>query len=186
MYKGQRLDGVGNTAARSDKYTPTMDAALMAGGRADLYLRFLVDELKPVIDRTFRTLPDAENTAIVGSSLGGLVSLYAGARRPDVFGLVGALSPSTWWDGRMILRGVATLAGRSPRPLRIYVDSGDSGPSSDGVADTRVLAETLRTAGYTEGSTLQFIVQPGATHTERFWAMRLPVAFGLLLGPRRP
>ena len=56
------------------------------------------DELKPEIDRRYRTFADRAHTAIVGSSLGGLVSLDAGVTRPEVFGLIGALSPSTWWD----------------------------------------------------------------------------------------
>jgi predicted alpha/beta superfamily hydrolase len=178
------LVGVENTAARIDEYTPTRDPMVMGGGRGDLYLRFLVDELKPMIDRTYRTLPDREHTVVMGSSLGGLISLYAGVRRPDVFGHVGALSPSTWWDGRVILREVQSLMGRTPRPLRIYVDSGDAGPSRDGVDDTRELAATLRAVGYEEGRTLRHIVQAGALHNERYWAMRLPGALSFLLGPR--
>jgi predicted alpha/beta superfamily hydrolase len=178
------LVGVENNASRIDEYTPTRDATVMGGGRGDLYLRFLVDEVKPMIDREFRTLPGRETTAIVGSSLGGLISLYAGVRRPDVFGVVGALSPSTWWDGRVILREVMSLAGRPVRPIRVYVDSGDAGTSRDGVDDTRELAATLRTLGYAEGTTLRHVVQPGGQHSERFWAMRLPGALAFMLGPR--
>ena len=176
--------GVENTAARIDEYTPTPDASVGGGGRGDLYLRFLADELKPMIDREFRTLPGRETTAVVGSSLGGLISLYAGVRRPDVFGVVGALSPSTWWDGRVILREVMSLASRPTRPVRVYVDSGDAGASRDGVDDTRELAATLRAVGYAEGSTLRYVVQSGAEHNERYWAMRLPGALGFLLGRR--
>jgi len=175
--------GVENTAARIDEYTPTRDASY-GGGRGDLYLRFLADELKPMIDREFRTLPGRETTAVVGSSLGGLISLYAGVRRPEVFGVVGALSPSTWWDGRLILREVMSLAGRPTRPVRVYVDSGDAGASRDGVDDTRELAAALRAVGYAEGSTLRYVVQSGAEHNERYWAMRLPGALGFLLGRR--
>jgi predicted alpha/beta superfamily hydrolase len=178
------LVGVENNASRIDEYTPTRDATVMGGGRGDLYLRFLVDEVKPMIDREFRTLPGRETTAIVGSSLGGLISLYAGVRRPDVFGVVGALSPSTWWDGRVILREVMSLASRPVRPLRVYVDSGDAGTSRDGVDDTRELAATLRTVGYVEGTTLRHVVQSGGQHSERFWAMRLPGALAFMLGPR--
>jgi predicted alpha/beta superfamily hydrolase len=176
--------GVENNADRIAEYTPTRDASIGMGGRADLYLRMLVEEIKPMIDRTYRTLPSREHTAIVGSSLGGLVSMYAGVRRPEVFGLVGALSPSTWWDERVILREVATIATRPLRPLRIYVDSGDAGTSRDGVSDTRDLAAALRSVGFVEGTTLRYVVQPGATHTERYWAERLPGAFAFLLGAR--
>jgi predicted alpha/beta superfamily hydrolase len=176
--------GVENTAARIDEYTPTRDSGVMGGGRGDLYVRFLVDELKPLIDRTYRTLPGRESTAVMGSSLGGLISLYAGVRRADVFGVVGALSPSTWWDGRVILREVASLPMRPARPLRVYVDSGDAGTARDGVDDTRDLAAALGAAGYAEGSTLRYVVQPGGQHSERFWAMRLPGAMRFLLGRR--
>ena len=62
-------------------------------------------ELKPAVDRMLRTMPGREHTAILGSSLGGLISAYAGVKRPDTFGLVGAMSPSTWWDNRTIIAG---------------------------------------------------------------------------------
>lgn len=178
--------GVENTAARIDEYTPTRDAGRMAGGRGDLYLRMLVEEVKPMVDRTWRTLPGRADTVLVGSSLGGLISMYAGVRRGDVFGHIGSLSPSTWWDGRMILREVATLPTVGARPLRVYVDSGDAGDSSDGVADTATLAEALRTAGYRDGVDLRYLVQRGAAHNETWWAQRLPGALAFLLGPRDP
>ncbi len=178
--------GVENTGARIDEYTPTRDAGRMAGGRGELYLRMLVEEVKPMVDRTWRTLPGRADTVLVGSSLGGLISLYGGVHRGDVFGHIGALSPSTWWDQRMILGEVATLAGRSSRPLRVYVDSGDAGSSNDGVADTAVLADALRTAGYRDGVDLRYLVQRGAEHNESWWAQRLPGALAFLLGPRDP
>lgn len=176
--------GVENTGARIDEYTPTRDADVGGGGRADLYMRMLVEELKPEIDRRYRTRTGAADTALIGSSLGGLVSVWGGVNRADVFGLVGALSPSTWWDDRMILGVVDGIPARAVRPLRIHVDSGDSGNSQDGVTDTRDLAAHLRTAGYVDGSTLEYLVQPGASHTEQFWAQRMPGVFKFLLGPR--
>jgi predicted alpha/beta superfamily hydrolase len=179
------LVGVENTAARIAEYTPTADA-MYGGGDGDAYLRMLVDEVKPLIDGAYRTLPDRANTAIVGSSLGGLISAYAGVRRADVFGLVGALSPSTWWNDRVLLREVATTPMRAARPLRVYVDSGDGGAARDGVDDTRALAATYRSVGYVEGATLRYVVQPGALHNETYWAMRLPGALAFLLGPRDP
>lgn len=178
--------GVENTADRIGEYTPTRDAGRMQGGRGDLYLRMLVEEVKPLVDRTYRTLPGRADTALVGSSLGGLISAYAGVRRGDVFGLIGALSPSTWWDGRMLLREAAALRGLPARPLRIYLDSGDSGDSGDGVADTAMLADVVRDAGYRDGVDLRYVVQRGAAHNEVYWAQRLPGALAFLLGPRTP
>ncbi|MDB4930122.1 MAG: esterase family protein [Myxococcaceae bacterium] len=178
--------GVENTAARIDEYTPTRDATRMAGGRGALYLRMLVEEVKPLIDRTYRTLPGREDTVLVGSSLGGLISAYAGVHQAAVFGHVGAMSPSTWWDGRMILREVATLAASPTRPLRFYVDSGDSGDSNDGVTDTAALVDALRGVGYREGVDLRYVVQRGAAHNELYWSQRLPGALAFLLGRRDP
>ncbi len=179
------LVGVENTAARIAEYTPTVDATY-GGGNGDAYLRMLVTEVKPYIDRTYRTLPDRANTAIVGSSLGGLISAYAGVRLADTFGLVGALSPSTWWNNRVILDEVATTPRRTSRPLRVYVDSGNAGTSNDGVDDTRMLAAAYRAAGYVEGTTLRYVVQEGAQHSEAYWAMRLPGALAFLLGGQQP
>ncbi len=178
--------GPENNAARVDEYTPTLDATRMAGGRGDLYLRFLVEELKPLVDRTFRTMPSRDHTALVGSSLGGLISSYAGVRRAEVFGLIGALSPSTWWDARVILREVATVPTRPQRPLRVYIDSGDSGPSMDDLENTRMHAAAWRSAGYTDDRDLRYVVGRGAAHNEAAWAQRLPGAFRFLLGPRAP
>lgn len=115
-----------------------------------------------------------------------MISSYAGVRRADVFGLVGALSPSTWWDDRVILREVATVPARAQRPLRVYVDSGDSGASMDDVENTRAHAAAWRAAGYVDDQSLLHVVQRGASHSEVWWARRLPGALRFLLGPRRP
>jgi predicted alpha/beta superfamily hydrolase len=178
--------GVENTPARMDEYTPTRDATRMAGGRGAQYLRFLVEELKPLIDASFRTLPGREHTALAGSSLGGLITAYAGVHRAEVFGLLGIFSPSTWWDDRMILREVMGLAARPVRPLRVYIDSGDSGPSADDRANTEQHAAAWRALGYRDGETLRYVVEAGGQHNEAAWARRFPGAMRFLLGPRSP
>jgi predicted alpha/beta superfamily hydrolase len=170
-------------ADRIDEYTPTVDPTY-GGGGADAYLRALIEELKPDVDSRLRTRPEREHTAILGSSLGGLVSAYAGVRRADVFGVVGAMSPSTWWDGRVILDEVASIPSRPLRALRVYVDSGDGGASMDGAADTADLATAYETAGYVRGTTLRYVLAPGHQHDETSWAMRLPAALDFVLGPR--
>lgn len=177
--------GVENNGDRIDEYTPTRDATVMQGGRADRYLRMLVDELKPLVDREFRTLTGPADTALVGSSLGGLLSVWIGVQRADVFGNIGAMSPSTWWDDRMILDEVTRTSGRPARPLRVWVDSGDSGPSRDDVENTRMLAAAYRALGYRDEVDLHYVVQEGAVHNESAWRTRLPDALRFLLGPRR-
>jgi len=178
--------GVENTPQRVDELTPTLDPGVGSGGKGDLYLSMLVDEIKPRIDADLRTLPTREKTAIMGSSLGGLISVYAGVKRADVFGLVGAMSPSVWWDSTMILGQVSGIAATptAPRPLRVYIDSGDSGASNDDAFNVGELAKTYRGVGYVDGADFRHVIQAGAEHNESFWAARLPQALSFLLGPR--
>src|SRR5205807_701362 len=113
--------GIDNTgASRIDEYTPTHDAARHGGGKANAYGRMIIEELKPIIDATYRTLPDASNTALGGSSLGGLATLHLGLAHPDVFGNLAVMSPSVWWDKRAILADVDAFA--SPQRPRIWLD----------------------------------------------------------------
>jgi hypothetical protein len=77
-----------------------------------------------------------------------------------------------------------TVPMHAPRALRVYVDSGDSGPSNDDVTDTAMLAAAYPSVGYVEGTDLHYYVQPGGQHNETYWAMRFPGACAFLLGPR--
>ncbi|HVV86367.1 MAG TPA: alpha/beta hydrolase-fold protein [Kofleriaceae bacterium] len=174
--------GIDNDLDRIWELTPTRDASEGDGGGADAYIMMIAGELKPMVDQMLRTQPDAADTAIVGSSLGGLVSAYAGVKKPATFGLVGAMSPSTWWDNRVIIGDVSATAGVTPRPLRVYVDSGDAGPSNDDVTNTTDLAAAYAALGYVEGTTLHHVVQPGGMHNELYWSQRFPGAMFFLLG----
>lgn len=168
------LVGVENTGARMDEYTPVPDPD-HGGGKAAAYLALLVDVVKPAVDAEERTKPDAAHTAIVGSSLGGLVSVWAGLVRPDVFGLVGALSPSTWWaNGWLIEQSEAVAA---PTIARLYLDSGNAGPSGDDVANTSRLAAVWET----KPVALRHVVRDGASHSETWWRQRIGGALGFLL-----
>ncbi|MGZ3407871.1 MAG: alpha/beta hydrolase, partial [Polyangia bacterium] len=177
--------GVENTAQRIYEYTPTTDPGTAGGGGGDKYLAMLTGELKPQIDQMLRTLPDRAHTGILGSSLGGLISAYAGVKRPDVYGIVGAMSPSTWWNGGVIIGDVGGMP-TAARPARVYVDSGDSGPSSDDVTNTDKLASTYVNLGYSSGVDFLHVVQTGGQHNEVYWAERLPGALQFLFGPRAP
>jgi predicted alpha/beta superfamily hydrolase len=174
--------GVGNTTNRIYELTPTTDPNTPGGGGADLYLQMLVKELKPVIDVKLRTRPDVASTSLVGSSLGGLVSAYAGLKYPDVFSRLGELSPSTWWNNDVIVGLVQATPPSPKRPVVVYVDSGQG--NADDQVDTDKLAQTYLGLGYVDGSTFRHVVQPGASHSEIYWAQRLPGALQLLLGPR--
>ena len=172
--------GVENDSNRISEYTPVQDPADGGGGETD-YLAFLTDELKPQMDSQYRTLPARDSTALVGSSLGGLASVYGGIARPDVFGLIGALSPSTWWDNNWIIGAVAGTKNVYQKPIRAYLDSGDSGTDNDDVTQTTSLAQAWRNSGFV---TVDHVVQAGGQHGEYWWRQRLPGALAFLLGPR--
>jgi predicted alpha/beta superfamily hydrolase len=162
--------GIANTGEeRIHEYTPTKDARL-GGGLAGDYGRLLIEELKPLIDGTYRTRPDAAHTGLAGSSLGGLVTLHLGFSHPAVFGHLAALSPSVWWDRRTIL---TTVRLARPKPaLRLWVDMGTA-EGRRGLDDARLLKAALVGAGYVEGIDLHYAEYEGATHSEGAWAQRV-------------
>ena len=112
----------------------------MGGGRGDAYLAFLIDTLKPHVDRNFRTRRDAEHTGIIGSSMGGLISLYGFLTRPDVFGFAGVMSPSLWFA-----RGAIFTTWRRCHAWegRLYLDTGTAEGRRQ-VRQTREMARMLR------------------------------------------
>jgi enterochelin esterase-like enzyme len=155
---------------RVDEYTPTYDRGRNMGGRADYYGRMLVEELKPFVDAHYRTRPEAAATGLGGSSLGGLVSLYLGLRRPQTFTRLAALSPSVFWGGRQIVREVEQLQGKPP--LRIWLDTG----TAEGWYTTehaRALRDALVLKGWAHGLDLHYHEADGAEHNERAWAARV-------------
>lgn len=174
--------GPENTSARIFEYTPTAgNDPRYPGGGGDAYLRFLSDELKPAIESDpllrGRLLTDRAHTALAGSSLGGLITAYAGLKQRDVWGRLGIFSPSTWWDDLFIVSTVAGSAGAVPRWQQVYVDSGQP---DDGYDDTKVLAQTYRDLGYRDGVDLLYVAEPGGMHNEDAWARRLPAALRFL------
>jgi predicted alpha/beta superfamily hydrolase len=170
-------------AARIDEYTPSYDRSERAGGRGGLYLRFLVEELKPRVDAMLRTHPEREATGVMGSSLGGLISAYAALWHADTFGLIGEMSPSTWWNDAALVDDVTAAANATPRPVRIYVDCGQPG---DDYANTKDLVAAYQATGWVEGQTFLHVYAPNAQHTESAWAKRLPAALRFLFGGRIP
>lgn len=163
------LVGINNTGTRRmAEYTPTRDRRF-AGGEGPLYGRLLVDELKPLIDESLRTKLDSPNTGLAGSSLGGLISLAIGIDYPHVFGKLGVLSPSVWWNGRDIL-GRVGAARPEPRP-RIWLDMG----TSEGlrhVRDCDVLHHRLLSRGWRDNVDVKYMRVPGGLHDEEAWARR--------------
>ncbi|HEX8889063.1 MAG TPA: alpha/beta hydrolase-fold protein [Pyrinomonadaceae bacterium] len=168
--------GIYNSGSdRIDEYTPTADAKYK-GGHADAYGRMIVEELKPFIDSNYRTLKDANNTGLGGSSLGGLVSLYLALKYPNVFGKAAIISPSVWWDKKEIVREVEILKKR-PR-LRIWLDTGtkeggNESEANETTMNARALRDALIAKGWKESKDLKYFEAVGAGHNERAWEQRV-------------
>lgn len=168
-----------NTRYRMEEYTPTCDYR-ERGGLAQTFLQALVEELKPMIDSKYNTRVEAHSTAMMGSSLGGLVTLHASQDFGHVFQRLAALSPSLWWAGRDL---ISALAGARTfhRPYRLWVDMGTRESNEDrnrnGVADIlddlRLLRYVLLGRGMEEGVDLHVEEIPGGAHTEADWGRRV-------------
>ena len=161
--------GMYNTKARVREYTPT-HVPKLGGGRADRYAKFLIEEVKPFVEREYRTLAGARHTGIGGSSLGGLVSLYLGLKHASIFGKIAALSPSVWWNQLVLHRFVASMQV-DPHP-RIWLDIGTrEGPRI--VQDVEKFRDVLLGKGWELERDLHYERVEGAEHNEAAWAQRV-------------
>jgi predicted alpha/beta superfamily hydrolase len=176
--------GIYNTGEhRLDEYTPTAEADQGRGGHADDYGRMLVEELKPFIDATYKTLPSAASTAMGGSSLGGLLTMHLGLRYPTAFGRLAVLSPSVWWDDRVLLREVEELPAKLP--FRIWLDAGTA-EGEDTLANARALRDALVAKGWIVGDDLAYLEAEGGEHNEQSWAARVDGVLKFLFPPPVP
>jgi len=139
------------------------------------YGRFLIEELKPFIDRTYRTRIDAGSTGLGGSSLGGLATLALGLWFPSVFNRLAILSPSVWWDDGVACRMVNALPHKLP--LKIWLDTGTREP---GWELARELRDQLVAKGWQLNRDLQYTEVEGGDHSERAWAARFEAVLRFL------
>jgi predicted alpha/beta superfamily hydrolase len=173
--------GVYNTSNRIAEYTQVADPTY-GGGNADNYARFLLQELKPLIDQNYRTIATAP-AGVAGSSLGGLLSLYLGFSHPESFTKVGAVSPSIWWANKDITTRYAGLPAKLP--LRIWEDIGtDEGSTPQQEVDNAAaFRDVLVSKGWVPGDDLTYLQIPNATHSEPSWAARLDKVLAYLYPP---
>jgi predicted alpha/beta superfamily hydrolase len=187
--------GIWNTPRRFQEYMPAkaiIGASFHPGGdgapvpvsdlSSDGYLRFLVKELKPFVDGRYRTLTRPQDTSVMGSSMGGLISVYAVAEYPDVFGNAGCVS-THWPVGKGIV--VDYLAKKLPPPgrHRWYFDYGSAGIDVEYGPYQQRADALMQKAGYTAGGnwiTRRFF---GANHNEAAWRERIEVPLTFLLSP---
>jgi predicted alpha/beta superfamily hydrolase len=165
-------------AGRIEEYSPFPDRR-HGGGLGDAYLGFLADTLKPRIDRQFRTHRTASHTAIAGSSMGGLISLYAWFARPDLFSRAAALSPSLWYGRDRLFDFIES------RPLpsgRLYLDVGTA-EGAGTLRDARAFASVMeeRRAGEDR---FAYSEDRGGRHEESAWSGRLGGAIAFLFDRR--
>jgi predicted alpha/beta superfamily hydrolase len=156
---------------RTDEYTPVVDPKYNVGGGAEAYGKMLARELKPFVDKTYRTQTGRGSCGTGGASLGGLVSLYLGLTYPDVFGKVAVMSPSVWWANRDILARVQAV--KQKPNLKIWLDmGGQEGKEADKeLANARELRRALMAKGWTD-THLRYYEDGNAQHDETAWAGR--------------
>ena len=147
-------------------------------GQGKKYGRFLVEELKRFIDKTYRTRPEGQFTGLVGSSLGGLVTLALGIWFPGTFSRLGMMSPAVWWDDEAIVKMVESL--ESKLPLKIWLDTGTH---EEGWERARTLRDALVEKGWRLYDDLQYTEVEGGEHTESAWAARVDPMLRFLFPP---
>ena len=149
---------------RMNEYSP-WDNSKFGIGEGEAYVQFIVNTLKPYIDDEFRTLPEKENTGIMGSSMGGLISHYAGLTYPDVFTKIGVFSPSFWYA-----KSSFDLAKTSTKALKnkMYFLVGTK-EGANMVSNLKKMIKTMKKSGFEKENIKSKIVQ-GAEHNEQFWS----------------
>jgi predicted alpha/beta superfamily hydrolase len=184
----------GGDERRYVQYTPYRGrgAPYPVGGLGSAYLRWLVGTVKPLVDAAFPTRPERAATGVMGSSLGGLISLWAAIEHPATFGRIGAMSTAYPGGQAAILRRLRRLRHL---PDRVYLDvggrEGSFAPdprtaarwSAGFLADARRTRDILRDLGLHEPERLRYVEDLPAIHQESAWAARLPDALRFLFGP---
>ncbi|MBI3220598.1 MAG: alpha/beta hydrolase [Bacteroidetes bacterium] len=154
---------------------------------SDNYLKFLVEELKPFIDKNFSTKTDVKNTFVAGSSMGGLISMYAICEYPSVFG--GAACLSTHWPGTFKVEGnpipeafFRYMRSKLPDPKthKLYFDYGDQTLDALYPPLQKRADEVIKSKGYTTKNWMTRFF-PGENHSEKAWSKRLDIPFLFLL-----
>jgi len=156
--------GIYNSPDRAPEYS---DSELGRG-----YIDFVANELKPMIDQIYRTKPDAKNTAVMGSSMGGLSSFLFVWKRADIFSKAGCISSAFLWDDNRILREVRNYSG-GKKPIRVYLDDGSEGLEARLKPGYDEMVSLLQEKGYKRGGDLEYFHDESAAHNEPAWAKRI-------------
>ncbi len=160
--------GIYNTPNRLEEYSDSV--------KGNNYLKFIIEELMPFIDSNYRTKTGNDNTAIMGSSMGGLISFLAAWKYPDIFGKAACLSSSFYYDDEKAIKMVKEYDGEKKK-IKIYIDHGE-----DGLPRGQKMFCALSEKGFIIGTDIDYYYAPGAKHTENAWAERLERPLLFLIG----
>jgi predicted alpha/beta superfamily hydrolase len=194
------LVGLDNTDARMDEYTHVEDdlEGQPIGGEGDAYADYLKDVVRPFVAARYG---EPDRAGVMGSSLGGLISLHIADRHPGEYAFAASLSGTVGWGsiGAQNETIIARYAAHGHQGSVLYVDSGGDGAcfdadadgtedddpdASDNYCENAQLRETLLAVGYADGVDLHYVWEPGAPHNEAAWAARVGVPLGIFAGLR--
>jgi len=163
-----------NTPDRIAEYTYSVDPPY-GGGKGNQYLDFLEQTLIPLVAGQYQMLTGQENLDMGGSSLGGLITCYAGITRPKRYRSLICMSSSFWWNNGDFLATIIPQLNNQSATQRYYVDSGNSGVTDDDMTDTSAVSTAFLTSrkGFTLGQNFFWYLQPGGQHNEYWWSKRL-------------
>ena len=162
--------GIYNTPERLEEYSDST--------KGKNYMKFMVEQIKPFIDKYYRTLSGKEYNAVMGSSMGGLISFLLAWNYPDVFGKAACMSSSFYYDGDKAINMVKNYTGEKKK-IKIYIDHGE-----DGLPRGQKMFCELSQKGYLIGTDIDYYYAPGADHTESEWAKRIPRPLLFFFGTR--
>lgn len=156
---------------RIDEYTPWTNPSY-GGGQGEAYIDFILQTLKPYIDANFRTLPGRESTAIMGSSLGGLISHYGAIKFQETFSKAGVFSPSYWYSDSVW--AFVEESGKQAE-MRIYQMIGQL-EGTQAVTKTLQMETALHDVGFTDDEVISKVV-PNGEHNEKLWREQFEEAY---------
>jgi predicted alpha/beta superfamily hydrolase len=175
------LDRIHEYAPTAARIEPTKRKR--SKGQLRSYGRFLIEELKPFIDKQYRTKPEAEFTALGGSSLGGLATFVLGLWYPNYFTRLAVMSASIWWDDCVVYKIVDAIDENAKPPLKIWLDTGTH---EEGWERARELRDRLVEKGWRLYDDLNYLEAEGAGHSEGAWAARMDPVLRFLFPPPPP
>jgi len=164
--------GIDNTADRIDELTYSYDTSVGGGGKGDIYLDFIEQTVLPIIYKNFRIDTKNLNLGILGSSLGGLISCYAGWTRSDVYSVTGCMSSSFWWNNEDFDNVILVKDSPPKQPVDFYLDSGNAGPGNDDETETKAVLAKMEKLGYTLNEDIWYYLDKGGQHSEYYWGQR--------------